>query len=1080
MKLLKWFFILFAVCILIVVAGVLILLNSADLQKSIVQGQLEKHVNVEEFDAFKAGFSSVRIENLAIEKDGMIVGLDALTLKYSVWDYVFGKEVRVEDLTVTGLVVNTRGPSIPMGPGPVIPQESSPSEVSPGTVAEKRAEAQQAEAKQTKKEKSEPVELEPFKGIFAHGALPFKLYVGSVNVEAQALLPNARTVNATITGGGIEPGTSGALNVDVAFEDGSPAAQLQRGELTGKLTLTQNEDAALTRILLEIEVAGDSTAVPDAPKLALTADLAQQADKTETYKITLAEAAQPDAQLVKLDATFEPSGNQLKGTLTLAASDGQVAALVPQEKLPTFTLDGNLDFDMATTSGDGTVQGKFRLVLDQLARLRDELAGLGQVTLTADLEAAGADQVVTLKRAEAGLASANQGQLLVLEMLKPLSMKCAEDAEMPELTGELVRLTLNALPLSLVDPWLKGIQLSGQPLSAQVVVSGEGDGAYHIALPQGLTVADLSVTKDGQPLLDTLTIAVQPDVVYAPDKATVALTGLKLSQRGVPLAQGEVHIEADPSADEPEATLKTTLSGDLAQLLKQPALVRFNNVAAGTFEVAAQAELDEGKGTFEANVGVKNLLVREPMKQVSQLKLDAKGSFEGSSELELTAPLVLKTAEGDTDLTLKAELEKQGAVQHFDVTLTGSQLDLDGVQLLAAAFKNPTAAATVAQPAASAPRPAGTTQPATRPATAPAASAPATATTATQADAVPFWNGFAGKATAQIGKIYAQKYRLDDASLQLTLTQDRLTVDPLAATFAGAPLKADTLITFTPGASPYDLKSNLNFSQFDVGKFLVQEAPGTTPPLTGMFDVTGTATGTGPTMAALMQKVQGKFNLTGTNGSLRVLAAAGQEGMGNALSLGLGIASMFQKNQRTGVQTAQKLIQTLQQIDYDRFAIVAERGQNLDINLSELALTGPQIRMNGTGKVTYAASTPIPQQTLSGQINLAAKDDVARLFSDLRMLSSTTPDADGFYEAFSFPLKGTLAKPDFSELNQKLLSAAAATATGSDEGRIQKNPASGTDGATTEGESTSGQTDNSGDAATNAVQGLLNSLLKNK
>jgi hypothetical protein len=1086
MKLLKWFFILFAVCVLIVVAGVLILLNSAGLQKSIVQGQLEKHVTVEEFDTFKAGFSSVTIEKLAIEKDGMIVGLDALTLKYSLWDYVFGKEVRVEDLTVSGLVVNTRGPSIPMGPGPVIPQASGPSEVSPGTVAEKRAEAQQAEAKQAKREKAEPVELEPFKGIFAHGALPFKLYVGSVNIEAQALLPNAQTVNATVTGGGIEPGTSGALNVDVAFEDGTPAAQLQRGELTGKLTLTQNEDAALTRILLEIEVAGDGTAVPDAPKLALTADLAQQADKTETYKITMAEAAQPDARLVNLDATFEPSGNQLKGTLTLAANDGQVAALVPQEKLPVFTLDGNLDFDLATTSGDGTVQGKFRLVLDQLARLRAELAGLGQVTLTADLEAAGADQVVTLQRAEAGLASANQGQLLVLEMLKPLSVKCSEDAEMPELTGELVRLTLNALPLSLVDPWLKGIQLSGQPLSAQVVVSGEGDGAYHIALPQGLTVADLSVTKDGQPLLDTLTIAVQPDVVYSPEKATVALTGLKLSQRGVPFAQGDVHIKADPSADDPEASLQTTLSGDLAQLLKQPALVRFNNVATGTFEVTAQAELDEGKGTFDANVALKNLLVREPMKQVSQLKLDAKGSFEGASKLELTAPLVLKTAEGDTDLTLKAELEKQGAVQNFDVTLTGSQLDLDGVQLLAAAFKNPTAAATAPPPAASAPattatRPASTTQSASRTGT---ASAAATSSAAAQADTVPFWNGFAGKASAQIGKIYAQKYRLDDASLQLTLTQDRLTVDPLAATFAGAPLKADTLITFTPGASPYDLKSNLSFSQFDVGKFLVQEAPGTTPPLTGMFDVTGTATGTGPTMPALMQKVQGKFNLTGTSGSLRVLAAAGQEGAGSALSLGLGIASMFQKNQRTGVQTAQKLIQVLQQIDYDRFAIVADRGQNLDINLSELALTGPQIRMNGTGKVTYAAGTPIPQQTLSGQVNLAAKDDVARLFSDLRMLSASTPDADGFYEAFSFPLKGTLAKPDFSELNQKLLSAAAATATGSSEGRMEKNTGTATDGTaageTTEGETAPAQQENSNDAARNAVQGLLNSLLNNK
>ncbi len=1076
MKLLKWFLILFAVGLLIVVAGVLYVLNSPGLQKSIVQGALEKKVAVPEFEYFKAGLSEVQIKSLAIEKDGMVVGLDSLTLKYSFWDYVFGKEVRVENLDVEGVVINLRGPSVPMGPGPVIPQKSSPSEVSPGTVAQKQKEAQAKEKEAQAKEKEdehETPEMEPFEGIFAHGVLPFKLYVGEVNVKAQVLLPDQREVNATISGGGIEPGASGEMTFTVTFDDEMPQAQLQRAQVDGKLTLTQNEEAAITRILLKVDVEGDSSAVENAPKLTLTADLAQQADKTETYLVTMAEADQPDAKLVNLDATFDPGKDHLKGTLVLTATDAQVAAVAPQDKLPAFDLDGDVDFDVITTSGEGTVVAKLKLVLDQLTRVREELSGLGQVTLTANLETDSADEVITLKRADAGLASANQGQLLVLEMLKQFSFKCGEDADMPALTGDLVRLSLNALPLSLVDPWLPGIKLSGQPVSAQVLVSGESGGVYRITLPKGLNLSDLSVVKDGEPMLDALSIAAQPTIVYRSDEVTVDLPGLKLSQRGVPLAQGQAHIVADPSGKEPEATVKAELSGDLAQVLKQPALARFNNVAAGSFQASADVDYEDGEGEFTLKAALSNLLVRQPMKQVSQMTLEATGTLSKPNTLEVSAPLVIKTSEGNSDLSLKAKLTKPADVQQFDVTVTGDQLDLDGVQLLAAAFKNPSATP---------PAPAQTGAPSTRPAPAGSPSRPAPTTgprpapAGPQADTVPFWNGFAGQASAKIGKIYMKQYRLDDSTFKLVLTQDKLTVDPLAATFAGAPLKADTVITFTPGASPYDMKSTLKFSQFDVGKFLVQEKPGTAPPLSGMFDVSGTATGTGPTMDALMQKIQGKFNLEGKNGSLRVLAAAGQEGLGNLAGVGLGLASMFQKNQRTGVQTAQRLIQTLQEIQYDRFAIVADRGQNLDINLSELAMSGPEIRMNGTGKVTYAAGTPLPEQALSGQVQLSAKGDAARLFSDLRMLSSSTPDADGFYPALSFPLKGTLSKPDFSELLQKLMSAAVATYEQSDEGRMQKTDGQGT-GESTDGQSDSQQGNNSTNNAQDAVRGLLNNLL---
>ncbi|MGE9293918.1 MAG: hypothetical protein ACQKBW_09925, partial [Puniceicoccales bacterium] len=272
MKLLKWLLILLSVVVVLVVAGVLFVLNSASFQKSIVLGALEKQAEVPEFGYFKAGLSDVTIRSLAVEKDGMVVGLDELTLKYSFWDFLLNKEARVDDLAVSGLVVNMRGPSVPMGPGPVIPQKSSPSEVSPQPLSEKTS----------GKAEHESFEPEPFKGLFTHGVLPFKLYVGKVDVEAQVLLPGRQNVKATLSGGGIEPGASGQLVLAVNFEDGAEQAQLSQGKLDATLTLTQDEDAAITRVQLAATVKGDSAVVADAPTLAFNADLAQQTDKTET------------------------------------------------------------------------------------------------------------------------------------------------------------------------------------------------------------------------------------------------------------------------------------------------------------------------------------------------------------------------------------------------------------------------------------------------------------------------------------------------------------------------------------------------------------------------------------------------------------------------------------------------------------------------------------------------------------------------------------------------------------------------------------------------------------------------------
>lgn len=1080
MKVLKWILILFVVCVLVLIAGILFVLNSAGFQKSLVEGALKEQATVETFGYFKAGLSSVKVEDLKLVKDGRIISLQEMAFQYSFMDALFAKEIRIDELIVTGLVIDERQAAPAAAPsGSAVaakPSTGTPSEApSPGK-------SEPSEPKQEAVHVSqEPAP--PFKGLFVHGALPYKLFIGEVSVDAKAYLRDGREVTLTVTGGGVEPDATGNLKLAVVMTDPKTGAELRRAEIDGKLALTQNADAEVTQVVLEIDVEAENAKITNAPKLALVADLAQQADKTESYQITLKDVADTAGKpLLAVDATFDPAKDLLRGKADVNVADRHVAAFVPQEGKPSVGLEGNADFSVNTVSQDGSLAAKLLLALGDLQRVRPELANLGEVRVTSELDASTTKTAVTVKTVKAQVLSSAQGQLLELESLQTLTLPTEKGAEMPSLQGEIVKLTVTEFPLSLVQPWLKDMQISGQPLSTSLIVSGVGKDGYNIALPQGLTVRDLTVNKAGQPMLNSLTIESLPAITYAPTRALVDLKALRLTSNGVPLVRGVARVDMDPSKQgEPNGQISAQLSGDLAQLLQQPVLNKYNNLSTGTFSVVFNLD-NNNQGAYTLTTELKNLLLRDPMKQVPLMSVDASGRLQAPSYLSIQTPFKVNTAQGNTDVNLDATLKQEGTERHFQASLKGSQLDADGLMLLARAFKNPThvppaprekPAFPVIKGPDGEPLPQGpgpvmleAKEPALPLGPGPVMLGP-DGKPLPAADTTPFWAGNVGTAEVVVDKLYYNQFRLDDATVKLDLTPDKLLVDPLSAGFAGAPLKADTTITFTQGnAEPYDLDSNLTFSNFDVGKFLVQEQPGTTPPVTGLFNVSGGATGQGPTLPVLLQEVQGKFKLEGRDGSLRVLAAAGHEDVGTALGIGLGIASMFQKNKRTGVQVAQQLISVMRNIPYDRFAIDAARGQNLNINLNEMALSGPEIRMNGTGVVTHVNGTAIPNQPLKADVNLQAKGNTAQLMADLKLLSSVQPDQDGFYNAFSFPVGGTPSAPDFSALMNKLLEAGAALALGGGETpNVQER------------QQTEPQ-EQQGDSKTNAIKGLLDSFLR--
>ncbi len=1028
MKLLKWILIIVAVLVLLVVGGVTFILTNAGLQKSIVKGELEKHVEVKELGYFKAGLSELTIESLEIVKDGKVVTLDKAVVKYSVFDMLFGSEIRIDDLLVAGLVVDARSETLASAPTtPATPTETAPVPSEP-----KHPVAKQEHADDDDEDRDDEHEIEPFDfdGIFSK-VPEVRVIVGTVSVEAKVYSNDGKEIDFKASGGGIGPGKQGELAMTIDFVDTAHGAQLSTATVKGKLAVTQDEAGAFNAIFATIDLEAESTQVEDAPGLNFVMDLKREASGVESYQLSLKESGQGSAPLLSVEASFNPETDILQGTGSLQAEHTQVAGLVDASTTPEFALKGELKFQGNTETHESSLTANLNLLLNELARVRDELAGLGQVEFVAELDAKADLDELTLSKADVSLNSSSQGKLLLVELLQTLKVPMQKGEKLPELEGELLRVSVNRLPFSLIEPWVPGMQLSGQPFTTQAVLSAD-DERYTLAFPQGLKVNNLSVVKDGQPMLDKLWIAVEGTATLDDEHMDLSLTDIRMLHDAVPFFQGKLAVRVPTkSKDGFAGTVRYELDGDLAILLKQPALIRYNNVAAGTVESAGTVDL--GAKTIDLNLALKQLLLREPMKQISSLEFAAKGSIDYPREVDITAPLAAKSPEGNTDVTLTAKLSKPAETLNFDVKLEGPQLDADSLMLLATAFKNPQAPQVAASPAPSAPAP-------TAPSAKPAQTSPQKPSIPMgpgpvllgpdgkplpAPDAVPFWHGNKGTLSVKVDKLYYTSYRLDKATLLVKVEEAKLTVDPLSAEFTGAPLKADTVITFTQGSNnPYDLVSNLTFTEFDLGKFLVDGQRGKVAPVTGMFNVKGQATGQGPTMNVLMQQLQGAFNLEGRNGSLRMLASTpGGNEVGQALQGVAGIASLITGGENKQVNTISEITQLLQQLDYNRMTLDVKRGQDLNINLNEIALIGNQIKLTGNGVVTHVAGTSVTKQPLKAEMLLLAKGSTAEMFQEVKMLTDVQ-DSDGFYQAFRFPITGTLSSPNYDKLKERLGQAA--------------------------------------------------------
>ncbi|MEC8219690.1 MAG: hypothetical protein VX014_03590, partial [Verrucomicrobiota bacterium] len=198
-----------------------------------------------------------------------------------------------------------------------------------------------------------------------------------------------------------------------------------------------------------------------------------------------------------------------------------------------------------------------------------ELVQLQGLSLAGDLNGSAEGSKLTLETADVS-AAANGTPVATVKLKQALSLSAEQ-----KFTGELMQVNFINLPLTWINPWLDdGMLLSGEALSVQIIFSGEESGALGLKTDGSIQFGAFSLSKNQQPLLDNVTLRMNPNIRIMADRTIRCDLGAFqiLDVYGDVISGSVIGSKSESKGVSPLAGVKTKtkLYVGLSELLQQP------------------------------------------------------------------------------------------------------------------------------------------------------------------------------------------------------------------------------------------------------------------------------------------------------------------------------------------------------------------------------------------------------------------------------------------------------------------------------------------------------------------------------
>jgi len=261
-----------------------------------------------------------------------------------------------------------------------------------------------------------------------------------------------------------------------------------------------------------------------------------------------------------------------------------------------ISVQSALALEVDDAAGEATVSVTFNADLPKPQVIAPELAILGRLQVTGNAVASTDGEAMTLSAASL-TGSAAGAELLALDLKR--SMVFGGEAD---LSGDFLDITITALQLEWLSPWLPGLQVQSQvPVSLAVSVAGAADGAFVLTFAEALQLGPLTVTEAGVPLVQDVVVILTPELQVSAAQLKYSLNSLSVADKYGSFIHGSssgvIQMDATRNAANPFAGIQaqTELQVGLQEVFQLPALAGNASIVSGqlSLNVNVDAFADE-------------------------------------------------------------------------------------------------------------------------------------------------------------------------------------------------------------------------------------------------------------------------------------------------------------------------------------------------------------------------------------------------------------------------------------------------------------------------------------------------------
>lgn len=801
----------------------------------------------------------------------------------------------------------------------------------------------------------------------------------------------------SISGGGIRVGQKSSILIAVTAESvGQGGAGIQSLNIEANLGIQLSSSDQIEGVWVESTLSGkrDGTASFDVYDFDFGFDASGEVPRLE---LSMADESQT---LFSSEINAGKGELGLTGDWRISLSDESVSNLMLGTALPQFALSGSGKIRSGYEFTNLELEGALAFEADHLEILEPKAGAIGQ--LAGELQFAGKRLGEDLRVTQWELDLRGAAPVLQAKLLQGVEFSLAGlEVRVEQPSDPVLVLDLQGLPLNWLQPWMSPWTLDGRPIQGKFVAMATV-GGMRLVTSDTLQSSGLVLAKQGTALVNNLNLAVDFGTEITQDGWQIEIGRMEISdEEGMWMdlsARGGQLIE-----DESVLKVAGRVEANLAALNRVPEFQGRSGLGSGKFESDFAVGLSD-RIALALGAELSELVTSEG-ELLPDLRIDGRMDLLADGSIETHLPMQFSREDRISDLTLNARVSPIATGWEFAGSLSGPRAYLADVQLLAVGL--------ALQPSA--------------------VDADLASTSPSVEKRGPVWQGIEGKFETAIGVLELPSgLILKDVRGDLLITPEGIDLSEVQAGVGengGIDVQAEVRYDPADGAG-YAANARITADDVEAGPLLRTLEVELPLPFEGRVNLEADWSGSAEALEQLIEASGLEANLTSSGGVLRVLGVDIDQYIktGKTVAALGGLLALATGDTRAQhyVGRAQALTEVAEQLSalaFDQLNLKLKRLPAGDLEISDISLISPNVRILGNGRISYRPGVPIWSQPLLVQMRFAARDQLAENLKILNLLHAEA-DALGYIPLVrDILLDGSLASVGTAEL-ERLLSRA--------------------------------------------------------